>query len=80
MSSFIGRNAFVRGGIENLGATDEEITEFILSTLKEISFMACGIPMPPERREQIAGCITLFEGCAGLYGRKPIWRDAANSR
>jgi hypothetical protein len=46
--------------------------EFILSTLKEISFMACSIPMPPERREQIAESITLLERCVGLYSRKPI--------
>ncbi len=78
MSNFIAKNIFAKRGIEDCG-TEEEIMEFILFKLKEISFMACSIPMPPERREQIAGSIALLERCVGLYSRKPIWRDAANS-
>ncbi len=80
MSNFIAKDAITKAGINSIGATEEEIMEFILSALKEISVMACSIHMPPERRERIAESITLFEGCAGLYSYKPIWRDAANSR
>ena len=77
MNDFIAKNTSAKRGIDEC-TTEEEVMEFILSTLKEISFMACSIRMPPERRERIAGSIALLERCVGLYSRKPIWRDAAN--
>ena len=77
MNDFIAKTASAKRGIDDC-TTEEEVMEFILFKLKEISFMACSIRMPPERRGQIAESITLLEGCVGLYSRKPIWRDAAN--
>jgi hypothetical protein len=74
--------AAMRG--ESTGATEEEITEVILSTLRQLAIMSVSIPMPPERREKIEEAVTVLEGCAGIYknrrGEKFIWRDPANSR
>ncbi len=45
------------------GANDEEITDFILSTLREISIMAYSFPFTSQERERIAKSIELLEGC-----------------
>lgn len=65
-------------------ATEEEISEFILLTLKELAIMTCSVAMPLERKKQFEEAVTLFEGCAGLYrnhpGERLGSRDAANDR
>jgi hypothetical protein len=52
------------------GASEEEISEFIQETLRELALMACFISMPSDRRKRIEEAIALLEGCAGLYHRR----------
>jgi len=45
------------------GANDEEITEFILSTLREISIMAYSMDFTFQEKERIVRSIEMLEGC-----------------
>ena len=63
MNGPVSNGAFAREVAVYNGATEEEITEFILSTLREISIMAYSIPFTSQERERIAKSIELLEGC-----------------
>jgi hypothetical protein len=63
MSSLVSNGAFAQGAGVYSGATGEEVTEFILSTLREISVMAYSMAFTSEERERIAKSIELLEGC-----------------
>jgi hypothetical protein len=63
MSSLVSNGALAQEAGFYSGATDEEVTEFILSTLREISIMAYSMPFTLEERERIARSIELLEGC-----------------
>ena len=63
MSSLVSNGAFAQGPGVYSGATGEEVTEFILSTLREISVMAYSMAFTSEERERIAKSIELLEGC-----------------
>jgi hypothetical protein len=45
------------------GASDEEVTEFIVSTLREISIMAYTQAFTREEKERLIRSIELLEGC-----------------
>jgi hypothetical protein len=63
MNNLVSNSTFAQGGGVYGGATDEEVTEFILSTLREISIMAYAVAFTLEERERITKSITLLEGC-----------------
>ncbi len=63
MNNLVSNSAFAQGGGVYGGATDEEVTEFILSTLREISMMAYAVAFTQEEQERITKSITLLEGC-----------------
>ncbi len=63
MSSLVSNGAFAQGAGVYSGATGEEVTEFILSTLREISVMAYSMAFTSEERERIAKSIELLDGC-----------------
>jgi hypothetical protein len=45
------------------GANEQEVAEFILSTLREISIMAYSVAFTSLERDRIAKSIELLEGC-----------------
>jgi hypothetical protein len=63
MNDLVSNGAFAREVIVCDGATEEEVTDFILSTLKEISIMAYSVAFTSQERERIAKSIELLEGC-----------------
>ena len=63
MNNIISNGAFAQEVGVYSGATDEEVTEYILSTLREISIMAYSMAFTLEERERIAKSIELLEGC-----------------
>jgi hypothetical protein len=63
MSSLVSNGTLAQEAGVYSGATDEEVTEFILSTLREISIMAYSMAFTLEERERIARSIELLEGC-----------------
>jgi len=62
MSNLVSNGAFAQGAGIYSGATGEEVTEFILSTLREISIMAYSMAFTLEEQERIAKSIELLEG------------------
>ena len=63
MNDLVSNGAFASEVLVFNGANDEEVTEFILSTLQEISIMAYSIEFTSQERERIAKSIELLEGC-----------------
>jgi hypothetical protein len=63
MNNVITNGAFAQEVGVYGGATDEEVTEFILSTLREISLMAYSVAFTLEEKERISRSIELLEGC-----------------
>ncbi len=63
MNNLVSNGAFAHEVGVYGGATDEEVTEFILSTLREISVMAYAMVFTLEEKERIAKSIALLEGC-----------------
>jgi hypothetical protein len=63
MNDLVSNGAFVREVAVYNGANDEEVTEFILSTLREISIMAYSMAFTSQERERIVKSIELLEGC-----------------
>ena len=63
MNNLVSNGAVAREVVVCSDATEEEVTDFILSTLKEISIMAYSVPFSSQERERIAKSIELLEGC-----------------
>jgi hypothetical protein len=63
MNDLVSNGAFAGEVLVYNGANDEEVTEFILSTLQEISIMAYSVEFTPLERERLAKSIELLEGC-----------------
>ncbi len=66
MNDLVANGAFAKELIVYNGATEEEVTEFILSTLKEISIMAYSTKFTCEEKERIAKSIELLGGCINV--------------
>ncbi len=63
MNDLVSNGAFASEVAVYNGANEEEVTEFILSTLREISIMAYSIAFTSQERERIVKSIELLEGC-----------------
>jgi hypothetical protein len=63
MNELVSNCAFAQEVGVYSGATGEEVTEFILSTLREISIMAYSMAFTREEKERISKSIELLEGC-----------------
>jgi hypothetical protein len=63
MNDLVSNGAFASEVAVYNGANDEEVTEFILSTLREISIMAYSMAFTSQERERIVKSIELLEGC-----------------
>jgi hypothetical protein len=63
MNDLVSNDAFGSEVAVYNGANDEEVTEFILSTLREISIMAYSMDFTSQERQRIVRSIELFEGC-----------------
>ncbi len=63
MNNLVSNGAVATEVVVYNDATEEEVTEFILSTLKEISIMAYSVPFSSQERERISKSIELLEGC-----------------
>ena len=63
MNDLVSNGAFASEVAVYNGANEEEVTEFILSTLREISIMAYSIAFSSQERERIVKSIELLEVC-----------------
>ncbi len=63
MNSLVSNSAFAQEVRVYGGASDEEVTEFILSTLREITIMAYSQAFTHEERERLIKSIELLAGC-----------------
>lgn len=68
MNDLVSNGAFANEVAVCNGASEEEVTEFILSTLKEISIMAYSIAFTSQEKERIAKSIELLGGCISENG------------